>query len=92
MRKKQIVVMGFMAGMPIAGVGLAARVIDRRQRLGHEVYCIEGLSRYPYDPVAYTATDDYSYAAKTLAKLATQFGFEEALELLRALSAGLAVR
>lgn len=77
MRKKKIVVMGFMAGMPIAGVVWQhVHYIVGLQRLGHEVYYIEDRLHYPYDPVSYTVTDDYSYAAKTLAKLATQFGFE----------------
>lgn len=77
MRQKKIVVMGFMAGMPIAGVVWQhIHYLVGLQRLGHEVYYIEDLSRYPYDPVAYTITDDYSYAAGILAKLAAQFGFE----------------
>ena len=77
MRKKKIVVLGFMAGMPIAGVVWQhVHYISGLQRLGHDVYYVEDLSRRPYDPITYTATDDYSYATTTLANLAAQFGFE----------------
>ena len=77
MRKKKIVVLGFMAGMPIAGVVWQhLHYLIGLQRLGHEVYYIEDLSRHPYDPVLCTVTDDYSYATKTLANLAAQFAFE----------------
>ena len=77
MKKKKIVVMGFMAGMPIAGVVWQhVHYIVGLQRLGHEVYYIEDQSRYPYNPVTFTPTDDYSYATKTLGKLARKFGFE----------------
>jgi hypothetical protein len=66
-----------MAGMPSAGVVWQhVHYIVGLQRIGHEVYYIEDLSRHPYDPVTYTVTDDHSYATKTLAKLARQFGFE----------------
>ena len=77
MKKKKIVVMGFMAGMPIAGVVWQhVHYIVGLQRLGHEVYYIEDQSRYPYNPVTFSLTDDYSYATKTLGKLARKFGFE----------------
>ena len=77
MKKKKIVVMGFMAGMPIAGVVWQhVHYIVGLQRLGHEVYYIEDQSHYPYNPVTFTLTDDYSFATKTLGKLARKFGFE----------------
>ena len=77
MTKKKIAVLGFMAGMPIAGVVWQhVHYIVALQRLGHEIYYIEDTTRWPYDPVTYTVTADHSYATKTLAKLAAQFGFE----------------
>lgn len=77
MDRKRIVVMGFMANIPIAGVVWQhVHYIVALQRLGHEVYYIEDTNRCPYDPVAAEITDDYSFATKKLARLAEQFGFE----------------
>src|SRR4051794_2974498 len=70
--------MGFMGGMPIAGViWQHIHYIVGLQRLGHEVFYIEDSARLPYDPVAQEITNDYSYAIQKLAELARQFGFEE---------------
>ncbi|MEA3210020.1 MAG: hypothetical protein QOE70_3077 [Chthoniobacter sp.] len=77
-RRKRIVVMGFMAGCPIAGViWQHIHYIVGLQRLGHEVYYVEDSARLPYDPTTYEITNDYGYALRTLAKLASQFGFED---------------
>lgn len=77
MKRKKIVVMGFTAGCPIAGViWQHVHYIVGLQRLGHEVYYIEDSARLPYNPVTWTVDEDYSYAAEVLAKLAAQFGFE----------------
>ena len=71
MKRKKIVVLGFMGGCPIAGVVWQhIHYIVGLQRLGHEVWYVEDGLRYPYDPEAYTITEDFSYAAKTLQKLA----------------------
>ncbi len=76
-RRKKIAVLGFMANCPIAGViWQHIHYIVGLQRLGHEVYYIEDTSRIPYDPVQQTLTEDYTYAAGILAKLAGEFGFE----------------
>jgi hypothetical protein len=78
MKRKRIVVMGFMVNCPIAGVVWQhIHYIVGLQRLGHEVYYIEDSARLPYDPVAQEITNDYSYAIQKLADLARQFGFEE---------------
>ncbi|MEI6715130.1 MAG: hypothetical protein WCO60_15325 [Verrucomicrobiota bacterium] len=78
MQKKKIIVMGFMAGCPIAGVVWQhIHYIVGLQRLGHEVYYIEDSARLPYDPVAYEVNESYKYAAKILKKLSAEFGFEE---------------
>ena len=67
-----------MANCPIAGViWQHLHYIVGLQRLGHEVYYIEDTSRIPYDPVQQTPTEDYSYAASILARLAAEFGFED---------------
>ena len=77
MKRKKIVVMGFMGGCPIAGVVWAhLHYIVGLMRLGHEVYYIEDSARYPYNPVTYAQDEDYSYAASFLQKTAAQFGFE----------------
>ncbi len=77
MKRKKIAVLGFMANCPIAGViWQHIHYIVGLQRLGHEVYYIEDTSRIPYDPVQQTPTEDYTYAAGILARLASEFGFE----------------
>ncbi len=77
MKRKKIAVLGFMANCPIAGViWQHIHYIVGLQRLGHEVYYVEDTSRIPYDPVRQTPTEDYTYAAGILARLAAEFGFE----------------
>ena len=76
MVRKKIAVLGFMANCPIAGVVWQhLHYVVGLQRLGHEVYYVEDTSRIPYDPVQGTPTEDYSYAAATLKRLAEEFGF-----------------
>ena len=78
MKRKKIAVLGFMANCPIAGViWQHIHYLVGLQRLGHEVYYIEDTSRIPYDPVQQTPTEDYSYAASILARLAADFGFKD---------------
>ena len=70
--------MGFMASCPIAGViWQHVHYIVGLLRLGHEVWYVEDSARLPYNPVTFEINNDYSYALETLARLATQFGFEE---------------
>lgn len=77
MKKKRLIVLGFMGGCPVAGViWQHIHYIVGLQRLGHEVYYVEDGLRYPYDPEAFTITEDFSYAAKTLDRLAREYGFE----------------
>jgi hypothetical protein len=77
MTRKRILVMGFMANIPIAGVVWQhIHYIVGLQRLGHEVYYIEDSSSLPYDPTTHDVDNDYQYALDKLARLATQFGFE----------------
>lgn len=78
MKRKKIVVMGFAASCPIAGViWQHVHYIVGLQRLGHDVYYIEDSARLPYNPVTYEVNEDYTYAAGILKKLAAQFGFED---------------
>ncbi len=78
MKRKRIVVMGFMASIPIAGVVWQhLHYIVGLQRLGHEVYYIEDSQRFPYNPVTWETLPDYTFAAETLASLARQYGFED---------------
>lgn len=77
MSRKRIVVLGFMGGCPVAGVVWQhLHYIAGLQQLGHEVYYVEDGSRYPYDPEAFTITEDFSYAARMLDRLAREYGFE----------------
>jgi hypothetical protein len=77
MKRKKIIVLGFMGGMPIAGViWQHIHYIVGLQRLGHEVYYVEDTLNYPYDPVAFNISEDYSYAAQTLGRLAEEHGFQ----------------
>ncbi len=76
MKPKRIVVMGFMASCPIAGVVWQhIHYIVGLQRLGHEVYYIEDSARAPYNPETYEIEITYDYAANTLRALAEEFGF-----------------
>ncbi len=77
MKKKKIIVLGFMGGCPVAGViWQHLHYLAGLQRLGHEVWYVEDGSRYPYDPEAFTITEDFSYAARLLERLSRDYGFE----------------
>lgn len=78
MKRKRIVVVGFMAGIPIAGVVWQhLHYIVGLQRLGHDVYYCEDSARYVYDPTTGIYGEDYSYATAELDRLSRRFGFEE---------------
>ena len=77
MKRKKLVVMGFMGGCPIAGViWQHIHYIVGLQRLGHEVYYIEDSARLPYNPQTFEINNEYDYAAEILGQLAKEFGFE----------------
>src|SRR5438309_10955642 len=77
MKRKRIVVMGFMGSMPIAGViWQHIHYIVGLQRLGHDVYYIEDSARIPYNPDNGEVAPDFRYAARLIAQLAREFGFE----------------
>src|SRR5438067_10397782 len=77
MKRKRIVVMGFMGSCTIAGViWQHVHYIVGLQRLGHDVYYIEDSARIPYNPTTFEVVNDYNYAAQTLDRLAREYGFE----------------
>jgi hypothetical protein len=77
MARKRIVVMGFMGGIPIAGVVWQhLHYIIGLQRLGHEVYYCEDSARLAYNPETFSYGEDWSYAPKILDRLARRFDFE----------------
>src|SRR3954471_10794214 len=78
MKRKRIVVMGFMGSMPIAGViWQHIHYIVGLQRLGHQVFYIEDSARLPYNPETFEVTEDYGYAARILDRLSTEFNFQD---------------
>src|SRR6476659_2947520 len=78
MKRKRIVVMGFMGSMPIAGViWQHIHYIVGLQRLGHDVFFIEDTARLPYNPETFEVTDEFDYAAKVLNRLARDFDFKK---------------
>jgi hypothetical protein len=78
MKRKRIVVMGFMGGMPIAGVVWQhVHYVVGLQRLGHEVYYIEDSARIPYNPETFEVNVEFDYAAKILGRLAGEFDFKD---------------
>src|SRR2546425_7931901 len=77
MKRKRVVVMGFMGSMPIAGViWQHIHYIVGLQRLRHDVYYIEDSARLPYNPETFEVTDEFDYAARVLACLALDFDFK----------------
>jgi hypothetical protein len=76
MKRKKIVVMGFMGSMPIAGViWQHIHYIVGLQRLGHDVYYIEDSARIPYNPETFEVTTEFNYTARLLNRLAREFKF-----------------
>jgi hypothetical protein len=77
MKRKRLIVMGFMGSCPIAGViWQHIHYIVGLQKLGHDVFYIEDSARLPYNPETFEVNNEFDYAAKILGRLATEFGFE----------------
>ena len=77
MKRKRIVVMGFMGGMPIAGViWQHIHYVVGLQKLGHDVYYVEDSARIPYNPETFEVNVEFDYAAKILGQLAREFDFK----------------
>ena len=78
MKRKKIVVMGFMGSMPIAGViWQHIHYIVGLQRLGHDVYYVEDSARIPYNPETFEVTVEFDYAARLLNRLSRKFEFRK---------------
>ena len=76
MKKKRLIVMGFMGSCPIAGViWQHLHYIIGLQRLGHDVFYIEDSARLPYNPETFEVNNEFDYAARMLRHLASEFGF-----------------
>lgn len=76
MKRKRIVVMGFMGSMPIAGViWQHVHYVVGLQRLGCDVYYIEDSARLPYNPQTFEVNNEFDYAARVLDRLSQEFGF-----------------
>jgi hypothetical protein len=77
MKRKRVVVMGFMGSCPIAGViWQHLHYIAGLQRLGHDVYYIEDSARLPYNPETFEVNNEFDYAARLLERLALEFEFK----------------
>jgi hypothetical protein len=77
MKRKRVVVMGFMGSMPIAGViWQHIHYLLGLQRLGHEVYYIEDSARLPYNPETFEINNEFDYAAQLLDRTARDFDFQ----------------
>src|SRR5881392_722930 len=77
MKRKRLIVMGFMGSCPIAGViWQHIHYIVGLQRLGHDVFYIEDSARLPYNPATLEVNNEFDYAAKILERLATEFDFK----------------
>jgi hypothetical protein len=78
MKRKRIVVMGFMGSMPIAGViWQHIHYLVGLQRLGHDVYYIEDSARLPYNPETFEINNEFDYAGLLLDRLSQEFGFKK---------------
>src|SRR6266480_4725086 len=76
MKRKRIVMMGFMGSCPIAGVVWQhIHYVVGLQRLGHDVYYIEASARLPYNTETFEVKNEFDYAARLLSRLSREFGF-----------------
>jgi len=76
MKKRRLIVMGFMGSCPIAGViWQHLHYIVGLQRLGHDVFYIEDSARLPYNPDTFEVNNEFDYAARLLQHLSSEFGF-----------------
>jgi hypothetical protein len=78
MKRKRIVVMGFMGSCPIAGViWQHIHYIVGLQQLGHAVYYVEDSARLPYNPETFEVNNEFNYAAQLLGRLGQEFAFKD---------------
>lgn len=78
MKRRKIVLLGYMGACPLSGViWQHLHYIVGLQDLGHDVYYVEDSARMPYDPVARTPGENCAYAVSILQTLAEKYGFRE---------------
>jgi len=71
MKRKRIVVMGFMGSCPIRGRDLAdVHYIVGYSGLGTMFTTFEDSARLPYNPQTFEVNDEFDYAAQLLDRLA----------------------
>ena len=69
--------LGMMGGTPFAGVAWQVlHYLEGFRRLGCDVYYVEQTGTWPYDPERNTVTDDASYAASYIERLARWAGLD----------------
>jgi hypothetical protein len=77
MKRKRLIVMGFMGSCPIAGViWQHIHYIVGLQKLGHDVFYLEDSARLPYNPDTFEVNNEFDYAARMLEHLAAEFDFK----------------
>jgi hypothetical protein len=73
----RLIVFGMMGRCPFGGqTWLSLNWLRAFYRLGHDVWYVEDDSRWPYDPLQRTGTDDCSYAVRHIAACMARIGLE----------------
>jgi hypothetical protein len=87
--QRQIVVLGAMTEMPVAGVvWQVLHYLEGLRRLGHEVFYVEDTGAWPYDPEQDTISDDAAPAAAWLGRVMEGAGFGDRWALVSAAHEG----
>ncbi|HVY61862.1 MAG TPA: glycosyltransferase family 1 protein, partial [Planctomycetota bacterium] len=80
----KVVVAGLMARFPLGGVAYDyIQYVLGFRRLGCDVFYLEDTGEYCYNPEQYTFTEDASWNAAYLARVAARFGLAEGQYCLR---------
>jgi len=78
MAKRRVVVLHFVAQMPMAGIAWQAlQYLVGLERLGYEAYYVENHGANPYDPRANSVTMDCAYNVDYLKRALERFGLGE---------------
>jgi hypothetical protein len=73
----RVIVFGMMGRCPFAGqTWLSLNWLRAFHRLGHEVWYVEDDSRWPYDPLKRSFTDDCSYCVGHIASCMANIGLD----------------
>jgi hypothetical protein len=77
MKRKRIVVMGFMGSMPIAASSGNTFITSSDCNGSGTTFSLSKIQRVlPYNPETFEVTDEFDYAAKVLDRLARDFDFK----------------